>query len=237
MTVRVLIVDDEPHARAGLRRIVDAQPGYAVAGECRDGASALAAIASEAPDVVLLDVQMPAPGGLDVVRSLPKQHAPAIVFVTAYDHFAVQAFEAHAVDYVLKPFSDRRLVSAMERSREELRRRRVAALADHLDRVVVRSIGRTDVVPVREIEWIEASDYCVKLHGRGRTVVHRESLGSLERRLSPGFVRAHRAALVNVRWIAGVQGDDILLSSGRRIPISRSRRAAVERAIERMELP
>lgn len=234
--VRVLIVDDEPHAREGLRRIVSARPGFTVAGECGDGESAISAIQVLKPDLVLLDVQMPPPDGFAVLRALGPDCLPAVVFVTAFEEYAVRAFEAHAVDYVMKPFSDRRLLAAMDRARRTLEQGRLAALIDSIDRIVVRSLGRTDVVPVSDIAWIEASDYCVKLHAGGRPVVHREALASLEKKLGSRFVRAHRAALVNlahVRTVRVAEGGEceIVTVAGDHIPVSRSRRRAVDAAL------
>lgn len=251
----VLIVDDEPHARAGIRRILVSRADFAVVGECGDGREAVRAIIDLRPDLVLLDVQMPAPDGFGVLRAVAADRLPQVVFVTAFDDYAVRAFEAHAVDYVLKPFSDQRLLAAMERARDAIARdhlsaigRRLLAVLDDVDvlesngadRIVVRSIGRTQVVPVADVAWIEASDYCVRLHTATGAIVHRESLQALERRLEGRFVRAHRSALVQVALItevrsAGRDEHELVLRGGHRVRVSRTRWPAVDAVLRRWQ--
>jgi two-component system, LytTR family, response regulator len=252
----VLVVDDEPHERAGLKRIVDGLDDFRFAGEAADGASAVRAIRELAPELVLLDVQMPPPDGLEVIRQVGPEAMPAVVFVTAWDRYAVAAFEAHAVDYVLKPFREARLVAAMRRARGTLEARRLGTLARRflavLDdvalspakgeapaRVVVHGVGRTELVPVGEIVHIEASGYCVTLHTRQRTFVHRESMRSLAARLpADRFVRVHRSAIVNMRHVRRVSvlpraGHELTLADGSRVRVSRSRWGDVERMLRR----
>ena len=251
----VLVVDDEPHERSGLTRIIEELPDFRVIGEAADGASAIRAIRRLSPDLVLLDVQMPPPDGFGVLRAVGPEAMPAVVFVTAHDRYATAAFEAHAVDYVLKPFRVERLVGAMRRAREVLEERRLGDLARRLmallddapsavqaktggvTRVVVKGVGRTDLVPVREIVWIEATGYCVTVHTRHQSFVHREPLRSLEIRLQrEGFVRVHRSALVAMRHVRKVAvlpraEHELTLVDGTRVRVGRSRWGDVERVI------
>src|SRR5690348_7351795 len=183
----VAIVDDEPLARYGLRKLVSMQTGFRVVGEAETGAEARELIERARPDVVLLDVQMPDGSGLDAIRRVPVTERPVTIFVSAYDDYALDAFGVRAVDYVLKPFSDARLIESLGRARE-------ATLARELTseplgttvwptQIVVRSVGRNDLVPVSSIGWIEAVGYYVRLHAADSTLLHRESLESLAARL------------------------------------------------------
>jgi two-component system LytT family response regulator len=248
----VLVVDDEPRERAGLKRIVDDLPDFQVLGEASDGTSAVRAIRDLRPALVLLDVQMPPPDGFGVLRAVGPEAMPPVVFVTAHDRYATAAFEAHAVDYVLKPFRVERLVAAMRRARDGIEERRLGDLARRLmalledgpsptmaraeppARVVVKGVGRTDLVPVRDILWIEATGYCVTLHTRQQALVHRESLRSLESRLEPeGFVRVHRSALVAMQHVRKITvlpraEHELTLVDGSRVRVSRSRWGEVE---------
>lgn len=245
----VLVVDDEPHARNGLARLVGELPGFVVQGACGDGTSAIRAIRTQAPDVVLLDVQMPPPDGLEVVRTLAGGAMPAVVFVTAHDRFAIQAFESNAVDYVLKPFRRERLRAALEKARDSIETKRLGEMGRRMlaaagaarppapgsdgDRLVIRSLGRTEVVRVADIVWIEAAGYCVRIHTASRTHVHREALQSLAERLpADRFLRIHRSAIVNAGQIREVrvtptQEHEIHLHDGTRIPVSRTRWSGV----------
>ncbi len=258
--ITVLVVDDEPHARTGLVRLLAGRPDLAVVGECGDGLSAIKAIRDLAPDLVLLDVQMPPPDGLGVVRAIGAAQMPAVIFVTAHDRFAVPAFDAHAVDYLLKPYSERRLREAIGRAQALLESRRLGDLARRLlgvlearsgsedpgarvpdDRIVVRSVGKTEIVRVAELVRIEASGYCVRLHTRTRSLVHREALRSLEARLPKSrFVRIHRSSIVNVEQIREVRvlssGEhEVLLRDGYRQKVSRDRWAAVNAVLRKWQ--
>ncbi|MGE0555435.1 MAG: LytR/AlgR family response regulator transcription factor [Gemmatimonadales bacterium] len=256
--VRVLVVDDEPLARSGLIALLARDPEVELVGDASDGAQAIRAIRELAPDLVLLDVQMPEVDGFAVIRAVGVERMPVVVFVTAYDEYALRAFEVNAVDYLLKPFDDRRFATALERgkraarvaSADDLAKRLVGLLSsmggteaaaldaepagNWLTRLVVRKTGTRLFVPVEEIDWIEAADYCVKVHVGARTHVIRESLSHLERRLDPSaFFRAHRSAVVNLERVQEVQptphGDLVLLlRTGARVRLSRSRRAALE---------
>ncbi|HWA10958.1 MAG TPA: LytTR family DNA-binding domain-containing protein [Opitutaceae bacterium] len=224
--LRVLIVDDEPLARDNLAVLLRADPEVELAGTCADGQAALAEIRARRPDLVFLDVQMPRLGGLEVFAQLAPAERPAVVFVTAYDQYAVQAFEMCAVDYLLKPFRDARFRAALDRAKQEVRRasweemqRRAKALLDHLrhlegaasapppeapgtaagaTRLVFR-VGREHVfIEAADIAWIEAQGDFIKLRAAGQTHLIRESLQGVEKRLDPArFVRIHRSFIVN----------------------------------------
>jgi two-component system, LytTR family, response regulator len=255
--LRVLIADDEPLIRLGIRRALEAMPEVAVAGECGTVADAVAAVERESPDVVVLDVQMPGGTGLDVVRALGPSRMPAVVFVTAFDAYAVQAFEINAVDYVLKPFDPERLQQGVERARARLEGHGTQALAERLeallaahdaaaaqgpaappiDRLVVRSAERFDLVPVDSIDWIEAADNYVHLHcGRARHVLG-ETLTSLERRLDPRrFVRIHRSRMVNRSRVVAVHvllggTYQLELRDGTRVSSGRNYRETVQKLL------
>ncbi len=258
-TLRVLIADDEPLIRLGIRRALEAMPGVTVAGECGAVDDAVAAIAGNRPDLVVLDVQMPGGTGLDVVRALGPDRMPAVIFVTAFDAYAVQAFEINAVDYVLKPFDPERLQQAVERARTRLEGDGTQALAERLqallaahaaaapspasaappvvDRLAVRDGERFDLVPVDSIDWIEAADNYVRLHcGRTRHVLG-ETLTSLERRLDRRrFLRIHRSRMVNRTRVVAVHvllggTYELELRDGTRLASGRNYRDAVQRLI------
>jgi len=232
----VAIVDDEPLARRGVRRLVSTQAGFRVVGEAETGTEARELIERARPDVVLLDVQMPDGSGLDAIRRVAPAERPVTIFVSAYDDYAVDAFGVRAVDYVLKPFTDARLIESLERAREAYRARELTArdVAGDLDpspwlvQIVARSVGRSDVVPVSDLQWIEAVGYYVRLHAGGAEVLHRESLDSLAARLDPAlFVRTHRSAIVRVDAIRRVRrtrsgAREATLATGQRIPVSRA---------------
>lgn len=219
--VRVLIVDDEPVARAGLRQLVAATARFQVVGEAASAADAREAIGRLIPDVVLLDVEMPAEDGFAAVR--PPGDLPVYVFVTAHAAHAVRAFDVRAIDYVLKPFSDSRFADAMERARVAVQAARRPL------RIAVRDAGRIRYVDVGAIDWIAAADYYVELHIGGDVLLHRESLRALAARLDPArFVRVHRGAMVNRERIAEVRQRgrtwEVVLAGGDVVPIARRAR-------------
>jgi two-component system LytT family response regulator len=242
--LRVLLVDDEPLVRRGIRDFLEAEPDVVIVGECGNGVEALEAIAREQVDLVFLDVQMPELDGLGVAAALADQDGPAIVFVTAYSEHAVRAFEVNAVDYVLKPFDRERFAAALSRARarraggewEQLSKRMGAVLAElqqaqgHPQRLLVRSDGRIRLVPVDEIDWIEAADNYARLHVGAERHLIRETMGSLEARLDPAqFARIHRSAIVNLERIRELQptfnGEyAVLLRSGAKLTLSRGYR-------------
>jgi two-component system LytT family response regulator len=256
--IRVVIVDDEPLARRGIRQLLAAHPDVEVAGEARDGPEAVRVLREVAPDLVFLDVQMPEMDGFAVLRRLDPARLPAVIFVTAFDTFAVRAFDQHALDYLVKPLHEARFHQAMARARERLRSRQAVELARHLSlllaaegkdapdpppeaprRLVVATAGADLVLELAEIQWIEADDYYAAVHARGRRHLVRESLASLEARLEPArFVRVHRSAIVNlaqVREVRAGPGPDaaVVLHDGTQVPLSRRRRRQVDDAIRR----
>jgi len=247
VSVRVLIVDDEAVARRRVRRLLAADSDIAVVGECADGASALKAIARDRPDIVFLDVQMPELDGFEVVRSVPPADLPGIVFVTAFDRYALQAFDVHAIDYLLKPYTRERFRLALARVRERLARRgaddRMTALLDHLSatrryptRVAVRSADHFVVVDWSDVDWVEAADNYVKLHVGAKEYLLRDTLAAIEKQLDPNrFARIHRSAIVQLDRVAelhsATHGDfDVLLRGGTRLTLSRTWGERVQRA-------
>jgi two-component system, LytTR family, response regulator len=239
MTLRTLVVDDEAPARRRIRRLLAAEPDVVVVGECGDGESALSAIAATRPDLVFLDVQMPERDGFAVVKTLPPSGLPAILFVTAYDQYALRAFDVHAVDYLLKPFSGERFRTALGRARERIASRTpdpaLAGLAadlrrrpSWLSRVAVRAGGRTVFVDLDAVDWLEAADNYVRLHAQRREYLVRETLAALEARLDPErFARIHRKAIVRRDRVAEVRptshGDaEAVLRDGTRLAVSRT---------------
>jgi two-component system LytT family response regulator len=213
MPVRYLIVDDEAPGRTNLRLALEAHADWMLAGQCDGSASARAVLASQEVDVIFLDIQMPAESGLVLARELSRMHEPPlIVFVTAYSEHAVDAFEVHALDYLLKPLDDARLAQAVERTAAMLDHRQRAAygaaLRDYVDagaspvtkrmeHINVRSVGRIEQIRIEDILWIESAGNYVELHLAARTVLHRMTLNCLETLLAPGaFLRVHRSAIV-----------------------------------------
>lgn len=244
--IRVLVVDDEPLARTGLATLVRNDPELECVGECGDGQAAIEAVESLHPDLVLLDVQMPEIDGFGVIRAIGAARMPPVIFVTAYEEFALQAFRVHAVDYLVKPFSDAALADALNRAKRGHLQHLTARLSelvrtrqDYLTRITVPTAQRVQVVRVADIDWIEAADYCAKLHVGACTHVVRVSLGSLERLLDPTiFVRVHRSAIVNVDRLKEIESDSsgdgtVLLADGTKVRLARSRRAAVDRLLGR----
>jgi two-component system LytT family response regulator len=240
--LRVLIVDDEPLARTGLATLVRKDPDLECVGECGDGQAAIAAIESLTPDLVLLDVQMPEIDGFDVIRAVGPERMPPVIFVTAYEEFALDAFRVHALDYLVKPYSDAALAAALERAKRGRLQRVLASVLprqDYLTRITVRTAQRMQVVRVADIDWIEAADYCARLHAGQAVHVVRVSLGALERLLDPAtFVRVHRSAIVNVDRLKEIvtdsSGDGVIaLADGTKVRLARSRRAAVDRLLGR----
>jgi len=248
--LRILLVDDEPLARDRLRALLASDLSIEIVGEAASGTDALEAIAALQPDTVFLDMQMPGCTGLEVVARLSPPR-PAIIFVTAHDRFAVDAFAADATDYLLKPFDRERLALALQRAREAIAARRAGDLSTRLesllaarnhsgssdtDRLAVRTDGRVVFLKHREIVWVEAANnYCVlHLHDKRRLML-RETLSAIEERLgSSGFARINRSALVQMDEVKELQpstyGDYIVvLHAGQRLPLSRSYRGRLER--------
>jgi two-component system LytT family response regulator len=236
---RVLVVDDEPLARAAVAGIVKADPDVDAIDECGDGLAAREAIERDRPDIVFLDIEMPGLDGLRLADGLPPG-GPVVVFTTAYSQYATQAFDVAATDYVLKPFSRERLLASLARAKRRVRERRLGQLASeivengqaYLERLSLKLGDRTLVVSEDEVIWVEAQDYCVMVHStRGRHLL-RASLASFEARLDPArFVRAHRAAVVNVAHVRELVDRDglvLVLCDGSEVGVSRARRQQVE---------
>jgi two-component system LytT family response regulator len=248
-SLRALVVDDEPLIRLGVRRALEALPAIDVVGECGSGPDAVAAITASTPDVVVLDVQMPGFSGLDVVREVGPARMPAVIFLTAYDEYAVQAFEVNAVDYLLKPFDPERLGEAVDRVRTRLASRESTTLAERLEallrprsahaveRLVVRNGERYEFVPVDAVDWIEAANNHVQLHCGARHHLLAETLTHLEGRLDKRrFLRVHRSRIVNTSRIVAVHvviggTYEIELRDGTRLTSGRQYRDAVQALI------
>ena len=234
--MRVLVADDEAPARGKLQRWLSEQPDIEVVAEAEDGLRAAEAIERLRPEVVFLDIQMPGLDGFDVIRRRTPERMPVVVFLTAYDQFAVRAFEAEALDYLLKPVSAARFAATMARLTRRLR----AGGQSASDPVIVVTTRRgAVVVPFAEIDWIEAEDKYVRIWTRGRSYLLREPLRDVERRVrGHGFARAHRRALVRLeaaREITVAERGRVCaaLASGARVPISRRRRAAFLAAVRK----
>jgi len=236
MKIRTLIVDDEPLARDRLRQLLQDEKNIEITGECADGLEAVAAIRKTAPDLLFLDVQMPEIDGFGVLEALGTVPMPVIVFVTAYEQFAVRAFEVHAVDYLLKPFDRERFKKALRRAIDQVgnreggvfQQRQSALLNDLLSsRLAVKSGGHVVWVKLEEIDWIGSADNYAELHVGAKSHLLRETLGALETRLPPEkFVRISRSAIVNAQRIKELHrlfygGYELVLHNGMRLTLSR----------------
>jgi two-component system, LytTR family, response regulator len=229
--IRALIVDDEAPARGNLRILLQRDPDIECIEECGSGAEAVAEIRKQRPDLVFLDVQMPECGGFEVLNLLQGEPLPVIVFVTAYDEYALRAFDAGALDYLLKPFDDARFQLALSRAKRKL------AAGENLvekPRLIVRGVGSVAYVPIEDIDWVEAADYYVCLHVGAKSHLLRQSMADLEHDLDPRiFCRIHRSSIVNLRRVAKLAVDaagdyEVILDSGRRLRLSRRFRKAVQ---------
>jgi two-component system LytT family response regulator len=249
---RVLVVDDEPLAREMLRGLVEEDADLEVVGEAGDGRQAMRQIERLDPDIVLLDIEMPEADGLEAVRSLPSGRQPVFIFVTAYQRYAPEAFDVEALDYVLKPVSEKRLGEALGRAKRRLREHALSEVAEKvasltaglaggepeaataggegfLDRLPITADGRTRFIEARDIVWIESQDYYVRLHTRAGSPLVRASLTTLEERLDPRrFCQVRRGALVNVREVREIRSlfrgaHAVVLTDGTELRISRSR--------------
>ncbi len=224
--IRTVIVDDEPLARRGIRQLLAVHEDVEVVGEARDGREAGRMFEVLAPDLVFLDIQMPEASGFDLLERLPPAARPEVIFITAYDTFAVRAFEERALDYLVKPIHASRFDDALARARGRLRARQ--------RRLVIPTSDGDLILDLSEIIWIEAEDYYAAIHGRGRRYLVRESLASLEARLNPTrFVRIHRSAIVNLDIVRQVGESAILLRNGSELAVRRRRREQVAEAVRR----
>lgn len=240
--IRALIVDDEPLARQRLRTLLKSQSGFTVIGEARNGAEALTAIRQLAPEVLFLDVQMPGMDGVGVVEALGEEALPLIVFVTAFDEYALRAFEANAVDYLLKPFSRARFEKTLARVRERLQNREGRQLQQqmrallqelrprekHAERLLIKNGKQEILLKTNDIDWIEAQDNYVCLHAGKEKYLMRESMSGLEKQLDARqFLRIHRSTMVNRDRIQKLEpwfGKDyrVTLTNGVELTMSRT---------------
>ncbi|OLE55045.1 MAG: hypothetical protein AUG51_05270 [Acidobacteria bacterium 13_1_20CM_3_53_8] len=250
--IRTLIVDDEPLAREGIRMLLDTDEEIELIGECADGREAVHVISEQKPDLIFLDVQMPEMNGFDVLAEVCDAPLSAIIFVTAYDKYALQAFDVHALDYLLKPFTKKRFYEALERAKAQIRRPRDRELDSkllgwleeikreekYLERLVIKSAGRIFFLSTEEVDWIEAAENYVRLHvGRESHLLH-GTMNRLEARLDPEkFLRVHRSVIVNIERIKELRplfhGEYmILLRDGTRLTSGRSYRDKLQRLLE-----
>lgn len=247
-TIRTLIIDDEPLARTRIRTLLKEHEGFEVLDECGDGASAVEAIEKHNPDLIFLDVQMPECSGFEVLEALDPSARPLVIFVTAYDAYAVRAFEVHALDYLLKPVDRERFGEAVKRVRQSVDRndledlnRKLSKLIDSsqkerrfLNRVIIKSSGRVTFLRVVEIDWIEAAGNYVRLHWGNESHLLRETMNALEEKLDPEmFLRIHRSVIVNIDRIKELQpafhGDYfVILKNNKQLPLSRGYRERIE---------
>ncbi len=247
MSVRALIVDDEPLARQRLRTLLKGESDIELVGECADGQEAVAAIRELQPHLLFLDVQMPVLDGFGVLEALGSQQLPAVIFVTAYDSYAIRAFEVNALDYLLKPFDRDRFRKALERARSQIFKEKapytgeqLSVLLDNaqpgrtgrqfLDRLVIKSGGRVFFLRAEEIDWIEAAGNYLRLHVGSDMHLLRDTMNNLEARLHPDkFLRIHRSTMVNLERVKELQpwfhGDyKVILLDGTELTLSRSYR-------------
>ena len=249
---RVLIVDDEPLARERIRTLLEEDPAFELVGEAADGTAGAESILALQPDLVFLDVQMPGADGFDVIDAVGADKMPFVVFVTAYDRYALRAFDVHALDYLLKPFDRDRFREALGRAQAQIDRnhkngdieRRLAAIVQDLkparartDRFVVKSGGRIFFVRTAEIDWIEAAGNYVKLHVGSDSHLIRETMNAVEAKLSPDmFVRIHRCHIVNIEQVRELQpwfnGEYVVfLKNGTRLTLSRGYRERLQERV------
>ena len=249
--IRVLLVDDEPLAREMMREMLEADRDVEIVGECVNGDEAIAAIRELRPDLIFLDVQMPESSGFDVLESLNGDQAPYVIFVTAYDQYAVRAFEVHALDYLLKPFDRERFETSWRRAKEHIVKEKGGRLdqriltileelkagSQYLERLVIKSGGRVFFLEAEEIDWIEAEGNYVSVHSGKKSHLLRETISSLEAQLDPKkFRRVHRSAIVQLAKIKELQpwfhGEyRILLHSGAQLMLSRNYRENLQEAL------
>jgi two-component system, LytTR family, response regulator len=223
--LRVLVVDDEPLARSNVVLLLRVNPEFEVVGQYGTALEGLEAIRREHPDLVFLDVRMPEYDGFDILEMLGGDAPPSVIFVTAYDEYALKAFEAGALDYLLKPFSNARFARALERAKERIAARKVHPAG--MERIAVKTAGRVTFLNAGEIDWIEASDYYVSLHTGRKTHLLRRSMNELESDLDPSrFCRIHRSTIVNMERVRELCFDgegeyEVVLEDATRLRLSR----------------
>jgi two-component system LytT family response regulator len=254
--IRALVVDDEPMARDRVLSLLQQEEDVEVVGECGDGTQAVAAIQHQSPDLVFLDVQMPGHNAFEVIQAVGAERMPTVIFVTAYDEYALKAFEVHALDYLLKPFGRDRFQRTLQHARASLERRRAGDLGRRLlalvndiktepgpparlDRLVVKSGGRVFFLRTDEIDWIEAAGNYVRLHLGEESHLFRETMNRMESRLDGRrFVRIHRSRIVNTERVKELQpwfnGEHVVvLQNGTRLTLSRGYREKLQEQLKR----
>jgi two-component system LytT family response regulator len=255
--VRTVVADDERLARQKLLILLGSEPHVQIVAECQDGRQTVSAIHTFRPDLLLLDIQMPDLDGFQVLGEIPPEEMPAVIFTSAYDQYAIRAFEANALDYLLKPFDQERLHQAVERARSELRKsrdheitHRILSLLSQVrsvpvpasapdSRLVIKANGRVVFLDLENIEWVEAAANYVRLNVGKESYLFRETISRISERLDPNhFVRIHRSTIVNVRKIKELipvnSGEYVVvLKSGRELSCSRGYRAALQGIVEK----
>jgi two-component system, LytTR family, response regulator len=257
--IRTIIVDDEPLAREGIRLLVRNDAPIEIISECANGREAVRAIDKYGPDLLFLDVQMPEMNGFDVLNRINIAQMPTVIFVTAYDNYALQAFEAQALDYLLKPFSDERFYRTLARAKTQIEQNRIKEQNQKLkalitayksrqlpdtsaphERLIIKSAGRVLFLDAPEIDWIEAADYYVLLHVGKKSHILRETMTELEAKLDPQkFIRIHRSIIVNIERVVELQahgyGDYLVtLRNGAKLKLSRRRRKELQLMLKRL---
>lgn len=254
-TITALIADDEPLARELLRSMLANHPEITILGECRDGSETIAMVRKHQPDILFLDIQMPERDGFEVLREIPADTMPAVVFVTAYDQYAIRAFEVHALDYLLKPFDEERLQRAVLRAREYLARRageendiaermyrmlcQMQTRPQYTERVVIRDGDRAFLQPASEVDWLEADGKYTRVHVGKEVYSIREGITKLEQELDPSrFLRISRSAVINIDQIREIrswfQGDYlVVLKSGKQLTSTRTYREGLQALLGR----
>lgn len=230
--IGAVVVDDEPLARANIVNLLRTDPDISVLTECASGVEAVTVVRERKPALLFLDVQMPGCDGFDVLESLGAAVPPAVVFVTAHDRYALKAFEAEALDYLLKPYADARFFRVLARAKAAL-----AQTHRRTERIMIRSVGRISFLAAAEIDWIEAADYYSCLHLGARTHLLRRSMGELERDLAPDhFCRIHRSTIVNLSRVRDLCLDaggeyEVVLQDETRLKVSRGYREKLQSAL------
>jgi two-component system, LytTR family, response regulator len=223
--ILAVVVDDEPLARSSLKLLLQRDPEVELVGECKSGMEALAEIRRKKPELVFLDVQMPECDGFDVLEQLGSEMPPALVFVTAYDQYALRAFEAGVLDYLLKPFDNARFERALNRAKERIEQRKETPRK--IERLAIKNAGQVLFQKISEIDWVEAADYYVCLHVGTKTHLLRRSMSDVDQELEQAtFCRIHRSAIVNLERVRQLEisedgGTDVVLNSGTRLRLSR----------------
>jgi two-component system LytT family response regulator len=251
--IRTLIVDDESLARERIRDMLASDPAIEIVAECANGQEAIEAIQQYSPDLVFLDVEMPGIDGFAVLEALPADRMPALIFVTAYDQYAVRAFEVYALDYLLKPFDQERFDRALKRAKDQIASEQTEALSQrilraiediktkpvHLERLVIKLNGHVFFMKAEEIDWLEAEGNYVRLHSGKESYLLRDTISALESQLDPKrFIRVHRSAIVNVDRISELQpwfhGEyRIVLREGVQLTLSRTYREKLHELLGR----